>query len=554
MSRKPEIGNVKLYPDRPLRRRDRNGYVLKFFCPMRNKRIRKNCGTRDRREARRIQRECRQRLLNGDYVRSGGAVTKAEEDQSSAPAILRAQALGADERTWDQTFEQYRAHGKKRRRDKSSRHADSRIEIAGRIFEARRLAAGLPPGVTLGECTTLDALEYLQDQLLDGAESHYDSRSPNTVNSMMGAVMAFVRYCHRHEWIDRVPPLEKLDVDDVMRGRPITGEEFDRMLTAVPKVVGDGPAASWQLVLNVLWESGFRIADVMDFSWDDTTRIHPVWPRRQGQHPTLIIPPTQKNGKNEEVPMLPGLITLLERIPADQRRGFVVNPLPEAYSLPSQHTKWFMPKPKDLADLIRDYSNCAIARACGVSEQTVRNWLERQGLERTGKVACCGSEVPSEVQTRIRQGAARTMHQNPTVSGRLTLERVSRVIAEIGRVAGVIVRQADEATGRRVKYASAHDLRRSCAERLINAGVSAETLMVIMRHKDFATTRKFYGAKRAAQSAAAEVHQKLVVGEKAEELVRDVEQLGQLSPTEIKTLRRLLKSLRQPAETQQSSP
>lgn len=543
MPRKPEIGAVQLYPNRPLRARDRNGYVLKFYCPLRGERVRKNCGTRDRREARRIQRECRDRLLNGEYVKSGGAITKAEENQSAAPAILRAKVLGCDERTWDQAFEQYRAHGKKRRRDKSSQHSDSRIEIAGRIFEARRSTAGLPPGVTLRECATLDALEYLQDQLLDGAESRYDSRSPNTVNSMTAAVMAFVRYCYRHEWIDRVPPLEKIDVDDVMRGRPITGEEFDRMLAAVPKVVGNGPAASWQLVLNVLWESGFRIADVMDFSWDDTTRIHPVWPRRQGQHPTLIIPPTQKNGKNEEIPMLPGLLALLEQVPAGKRHGFVVDPLPEAYCLPSQQAKWFMPKPEDLADLISDYSNCAIARACGVSEQTVRNWLERQGLERTGKVTRYGSEVPAEVQARLRQRASRTAHQTPTVNGRLTLERVSRVIAEIGRVAGVIVRQADEATGRRVKYASAHDLRRSCAERLINLGISAETLMVIMRHRDFATTRKFYGAKRAAQAAATEIHQKLLAADKADEPNRGLDELGKLSGEQLKKLKQLLNSI-----------
>lgn len=124
------------------------------------------------------------------------------------------------------------------------------------------------------------------------------------------------------------------------------------------------------------------------------------------------------------------------------------------------------------------------------------------------------------------------------------------MIAQIGEEAKIVVRRPNKEGGR-VKYASAHDLRRSCAERLINLGVSAETLMVIMRHKDFATTRKFYGAKRAAQAAAAEVHQKLV-GDKADELVRDAEQLGKLTTEEMKTLKRLLKSLRQPAEGGQS--
>ena len=34
MARPPEIGNVKLYPDRPLRDSDKNGFVLKFYCPI----------------------------------------------------------------------------------------------------------------------------------------------------------------------------------------------------------------------------------------------------------------------------------------------------------------------------------------------------------------------------------------------------------------------------------------------------------------------------------------------------------------------------------------
>jgi hypothetical protein len=75
MPRRPEIGNVQLYPDRPLRRSDRNGYVLKFYCPILRKRIRRNCGTRDRREARKLQRECQERLLNGEYLTSDGAIS-----------------------------------------------------------------------------------------------------------------------------------------------------------------------------------------------------------------------------------------------------------------------------------------------------------------------------------------------------------------------------------------------------------------------------------------------------------------------------------------------
>ena len=51
--------------------------------------------------------------------------------------------------------------------------------------------------------------------------------------------------------------------------------------------------------------------------------------------------------------------------------------------------------------------------------------------------------------------------------------------------------------------------RTSTAQRLINLGVSAETLKVVLRHRDFATTEKFYGAIRSAQSAVREVREKL---------------------------------------------
>lgn len=136
----------------------------------------------------------------------------------------------------------------------------------------------------------LTGLEYLQDVLLEGIEGRRGARSPNSVNSIMAVVMAFVRYCRDHDWIGRVPPLRKIDVDDVMKGRPISGEKFDRMIAATPAVVGKDAAPSWMFTLNVLWESAFRIQDVMRFSWDDAEQIYPVWPRLRSQHPTIMVP------------------------------------------------------------------------------------------------------------------------------------------------------------------------------------------------------------------------------------------------------------------------
>ena len=62
----------------------------------------------------------------------------------------------------------------------------------------------------------------------------------------------------------------------------------------------------------------------------------------------------------------------------------------------------------------------------------------------------------------------------------------------------------------------------------------------------------FGAMDQEAASAAAEIHQKLVLGERAEELVRDVESLGKFTAEEMKALKRIAKSLRQPAEDEES--
>ena len=107
-----------------------------------------------------------------------------------------------------------------------------------------------------------------------------------------------------------------------------------------------------------------------------------------------------------------------------------------------------------------------------------------------------------------------------------------------------MVQVEDARTQHRVKYASAHDIRRGLAQRLINAGVSAETLKVLMRHDDFSTTVKYYGATKQAQSAAAEINQKLAPeptkNELVGRLVGRISDLSDLTPQEIRELKSLL--------------
>lgn len=113
----------------------------------------------------------------------------------------------------------------------------------------------------------------------------------------------------------------------------------------------------------------------------------------------------------------------------------------------------------------------------------------------------------------------------------------------IGEKANVFVQKEEP---KRLMSASTHDLRRGCALRLINAGVSAETLKIVMRHKNFATTEKHYGAFRSAPSAAKEVADKFSDTENSPlvgGLMGGIEKAPQLSAEELLKLKSLLYSL-----------
>jgi integrase len=77
--------------------------------------------------------------------------------------------------------------------------------------------------------------------------------------------------------------------------------------------------------------------------------------------------------------------------------------------------------------------------------------------------------------------------------------QVSAILSRIGRAAGVVVGEHPR-TGR-VKYASAHDFRRTFATRWAARGLSVAQLTDMMRHETFETTRRYYVSLDAQQIA-----------------------------------------------------
>ena len=107
----------------------------------------------------------------------------------------------------------------------------------------------------------------------------------------------------------------------VMRGRPITLEEFERMLEVVPDVVGISNAKQWAFYLRGLWYSGLRLSESREVYWDRQDKIHLI---RSGPYTVMKIPgELEKGHKDRMLPLAPDFVRLLKMIPKNMQTGRV---------------------------------------------------------------------------------------------------------------------------------------------------------------------------------------------------------------------------------------
>jgi integrase len=105
-----------------------------------------------------------------------------------------------------------------------------------------------------------------------------------------------------------------------MRGRAMTGEEFDRMIKVVAKVVENTAAKSWEFYLNGLWTSGLRLSESLTLRWDDAPGAIVV--DLSGRHPMFRIPAEAEKGNQDRLlPMTPDFAELLSTVLECDRAG-----------------------------------------------------------------------------------------------------------------------------------------------------------------------------------------------------------------------------------------
>jgi integrase len=108
----------------------------------------------------------------------------------------------------------------------------------------------------------------------------------------------------------------------LMRGRPITAEEFDRLLAKVEKR-RPADAERWRRYLWGLWLSGLRLEESLALTWDPdgAFRID-----LSGRFPRFrIYAEAEKGHRDRLLPMTPDFAKWLLATPEDRRNGPVFN-------------------------------------------------------------------------------------------------------------------------------------------------------------------------------------------------------------------------------------
>lgn len=110
----------------------------------------------------------------------------------------------------------------------------------------------------------------------------------------------------------------------LMRGRPVTDLEFQKMLATVAQV-RPADADAWRYYLQGLWLSGLRLEESTVFSWDSDS---PISVDLAGRRPRFrIFAEAEKGHQDRLLPMTPDFAEWLLQTPEKPRVGYVF-PLP----------------------------------------------------------------------------------------------------------------------------------------------------------------------------------------------------------------------------------
>lgn len=173
-----------------------------------------------------------------------------------------------------------------------------------------------------------EQISRLQRELREPTQADWKPVASSTIKSYLTHLKVSLNWAQRVGMIATVPSvtMPKKRAGGDMKGRPITVEEYERMLASVETVVGETVASSWTWLLRGLWWSGLRIGEALELHWTDDSMLCVDF---EGRRPMFRIRgEAHKSGKDCILPMAPEFAELLATVPLDERQGFVFAPQP----------------------------------------------------------------------------------------------------------------------------------------------------------------------------------------------------------------------------------
>lgn len=367
-------------------------------------------------------------------VRTGGKRQRREAERVAAvwEAELREGRYKSPSKvTWTEFTERYDREALSALAEKTGRKVWGVFGLVEDILKPRRLAD-----------LTTERISHFQTVLRERGQAE------DTIAGNLAHLKAALRWAESIGLLHTAPKVlmpKRTKGGKSMKGRPLTGEEFDRLLLKVRPVccgpllkrrtkiilrairAGDSESVlrqlaeldrdverieqSWSHLLRGLWWSGLRIEESLSLTWDvpDTIRID-----TSGRYVMLRINADHEKGHRDRLyPVAPEFADMILAVPPSERTGHFFRPL-------------------------------------GARGRPV------------GYFAVC------------------------------------KAISAVGERANVVVSQ----DGKKTKYASAHDLRRSFGLRWSERLMPAQ-LRDLMRHESIETTMTYYVGRNAETTAAA---------------------------------------------------
>lgn len=165
-------------------------------------------------------------------------------------------------------------------------------------------------------------------------EARAGTISAGSIDSYLGTLRAGFNWARDLGWMSSLPR-GKRKREPEPKGRALTAEEVERMLSSTAKVVGEDNAAGYKELIKGLYYGGMRISEAMDFHWDDRTRHYPL--DLNGIRPKLSFRATQKNRRFQVVAMAPEFAEFLRGL--GQTSGFIFNPTGRGRRVATQQAK-----------------------------------------------------------------------------------------------------------------------------------------------------------------------------------------------------------------------